>query len=42
MHTAGKIFVKTSLKAIRDKPFFPMWNFPMCDSNPTEGESLNF
>ena len=32
MHDAGKIFVKTCLKAIRD-----MWYF-----YPTEEESLNF
>ena len=49
MHAAGKIFVKTYLKAIRDNSlyfiiFFPqyveftnMWYF-----YPTEGESLNF
>ena len=31
MHAAGKIFVKTYLKATWD--FFPiyMWNFPICD-----------
>ena len=43
MHAAGKIVVKTYLKAIRDT-FFPqcvefpnMWYF-----YPREGESLNF
>ena len=31
MHAAGKIFIKTYLKAIRD--FFPVYmrNFPICD-----------
>ena len=37
MHAAGKIFVKTYLKAIRDTFFPNMWYF-----YPTEGESLNF
>ena len=31
MHAAGKIFVKTYLKAIRDTFFPNMWNFPICD-----------
>ena len=31
MHAAGKIFVKTYLKAIRDTFFLKMWNFPICD-----------
>ena len=32
MHAAGKIFVKTYLKAIR-VTFFPnMWNFQICDN----------
>ena len=36
MHTAGKIFVKTCLKAIRDTYimrhiFTNMWNFPIGD-----------
>ena len=31
MHPAGKIFVKTYLKAIRDTFFPNMWNFPICD-----------
>ena len=31
MHAAGKIFVKTYLKAIRDTFFPKMWNFPIYD-----------
>ena len=31
MHAAGKIFVKTYLKAIRDTFYLNMWNFPICD-----------
>ena len=30
-YTAGKTFVKTYLKAIRDTFFPSMWNFPICD-----------
>ena len=30
MHTAGKIFVKTYLKAIRGKPFFPICGISQC------------
>ena len=37
MHAAGKIFVKTCLKANRDTIFPHMWYF-----FPTEDESLNF
>ena len=43
MHAAGKMFVKTYLKVIRDTFFPNIWNFPICDIfYPTEGESLNF
>ena len=31
MKAAGKIFVKTCLKAIGDIFFLNMWNFPICD-----------
>ena len=31
MHAAGKKFVKTYLKAIRDTFFPKMWNFPIYD-----------
>ena len=31
MHAAGKCFVKTYLKAIRDTFFPKMWNFTICD-----------
>ena len=31
MHAAGKIFVKTYLKAIRDTFFPNIWNFAICD-----------
>ena len=31
MHTAGKIFVETYPKAIRDTFSPNMWNFPVCD-----------
>ena len=31
MHAAGKIFVKTYLKGIRDTFFPNMWNYPICD-----------
>ena len=31
MHAAGKIFVKTYPKAIRDAFSPNMWNFPVCD-----------
>ena len=31
MHAAGKIFVKTCLKAIRDTFFPNKWDFPICD-----------
>ena len=31
MNAAGKIVVKTSLKAIRDTFFPNMWNYPICD-----------
>ena len=31
MHAAGKTFVKTYLKAIRDTFYLNMWNFPICD-----------
>ena len=32
MHVAGKVFVKTCLRVIRDTIFPNMWNFPMCDT----------
>ena len=31
MHTAGKVFVETYLKAIRDTFFPNVCNFPICD-----------
>ena len=31
MHAAGKVFVKTCLKAIRDIFFPNKWDFPICD-----------
>ena len=31
MHAAGKIFVKTCLKAIRVTFFSQYWDFPICD-----------
>ena len=31
MHAAGKIFVKTCLKANIDTFFPNMWDFPICD-----------
>ena len=31
MNAAGKMFVKTCLKALRDTFFSNKWNFPICD-----------
>ena len=43
MNAAGKIFVKTCLKAIRDTLISQYVEFPnMWYFYPTEGESLNF
>ena len=43
MHAAGKIFVKTCLKANIDTFFSQYVGFPnMWYFYPTEGESLNF
>ena len=43
MHAAGKVFVKTYLKAIRDILFPNMWNFRICNIFIKQrGESLNF
>ena len=43
MHTSGKVFVKTYIKAIRDTFFSQYVEFPNKSYfYPTEGGSLNF
>ena len=40
MNAAGKTFVKTCLKAIRDFFFPNKWNFPICDIFTQQKEKI--